>query len=108
MDADNPFDLLPPAAAAFARKPHANLIGAGWVSPASGEMLDLVDPGTGDVVGHMPACAAADIDLAVTQAQAALQSGPWSRMTGLERGRPMWKPGGLIGDTKIKGIVARL
>jgi phenylacetaldehyde dehydrogenase len=98
MDADSPFELLSPKAAAFARKPHANLIGAAWKPPVSGETLEVIDPGSSDLVGNIPASTGADIDLAVKQARDALESGPWSRLTGQERGRLMWKLAALIGD----------
>jgi acyl-CoA reductase-like NAD-dependent aldehyde dehydrogenase len=85
MDVESPFDLLGHAAAAFVRRVHKNLIGATWMPAATGETLEVIDPGTGDVVGHIPASGAPDVDAAVAAARAALETGPWSRMTGQDR-----------------------
>jgi phenylacetaldehyde dehydrogenase len=98
MDTPSPFDFLAAGAAAFARRTHGNLIGDNWVPAASGQTMAVTDPGTGDTVGQVAASAAADIDLAVAAARAALQTGPWSRMTGQARGRLMLKLAGLISD----------
>jgi phenylacetaldehyde dehydrogenase len=98
MDADSPFDFLSRETALFARRPHGNLIGAAWQPAASGATLEVIDPGTGEAFGHIARSGAADIDQAVAAARAALDSGPWSRMTGQARGRLMWKLASLIGD----------
>ena len=68
MDVDVIAGLLGADAAAFAARPHRNLIGGRWRSPREGESLDIVDPGTGNIVGHIPRSRAADIDLAVAAA----------------------------------------
>ena len=74
-------------AAAFLAAPHFNLIGDRWVAAASGETLPVIDPGTGAQIATIPSSAAADVDRAVAAARAALDSGPWGKMTAPARGR---------------------
>lgn len=99
MDEVSPLEYLSAPATEFLRRPHANLIGANWLPAISGETLEVIDPGTGEAVGRIPASSAADVDAAVTAARTALESGPWSRMTGQDRARLMWKLASLLGDT---------
>ncbi|WP_299043237.1 aldehyde dehydrogenase [uncultured Tateyamaria sp.] len=46
---------------------------------ASGKTFDTINPATGDVIAQVAACAAQDVDLAVTKARAAFDDGRWSR-----------------------------
>ena len=85
-------------AAAFVRQPHRNLIGGEWLEGKSGGLVDVFDPGSGVVVTQVTDASAADVDDAVAAARRALESGPWSRMTGSDRGRLLWKLAALIGD----------
>jgi len=100
MDVVSPFDHLSTAAANFVRRPHTNLIGGGWLPAISGETMEVIDPGTGEAVGRTASSSAADIDAAAFAARAALESGPWSSMTGQDRARLMWKLATLIGDSE--------
>ncbi|MEI2417956.1 aldehyde dehydrogenase family protein [Orrella sp. JC864] len=61
-------------------------IGGKWQAPSSGKTIDVIDPGTGQVIGRIADGQAADIDLAVKAARQAL-AGPWARLTATERGR---------------------
>jgi len=81
--------MLGANAAAFVARKHRNLIGQTWQEALSGETLDVIDPGTGSVVGKIPKSNHSDIDLSVRAARDALQHGPWSRMTGYDRSRLM-------------------
>ncbi|UOA25434.1 aldehyde dehydrogenase family protein [Pseudosulfitobacter sp. DSM 107133] len=62
------------------------LIGGTWRPCASGETIPLVNPSDGSALAQIARGTSADIDAAVTAAQAALD-GDWGRMTALERGR---------------------
>jgi aldehyde dehydrogenase (NAD+) len=61
-------------------------IGGRWRACAGGETLPLLSPSDGSLLAPIARGAAADIDAAVTAAQAALD-GPWGRLTAAERGR---------------------
>lgn len=75
--------------------PSLCFIGGGWVDPASGQTLDLIDPSNGELICQVARGDADDIDQAVSAAQAAL-GGPWGRMTAAERGRVLAKIGQLV------------
>lgn len=62
------------------------LIGGTWQPCASGETIPLVNPSDGSALAQIARGTSADIDAAVTAAQASLD-GDWGRMTALERGR---------------------
>ena len=56
-----------------------------WVTPAGGGVIDVVDPATDRVIGHVPAGTAEDVDAAVA-ARRAFAGGPWARMAASECG----------------------
>lgn len=77
-------------------RPPANIIGAGdqamyidgeTVFASSGEVLSIVDPSTGDVIGTAPAGDVADVDRAVAVARRTFEAGVWRGMTGAQRQR---------------------
>ena len=53
-----------------------NYIGGKWVSPSGGNLLDIENPSTGEVIGRVELSGSAEADLAVDAARAAF--GPWS------------------------------
>ena len=63
------------------------LIDGVWRDAQGGEAFSSTDPSTGDVITQIAEARAADIDAAVLSARRALDEGPWSRMTGAQRGR---------------------
>ncbi|GIT90861.1 aldehyde dehydrogenase [Jannaschia pagri] len=69
------------------------LIGGTWCRPT--DTLPMEDPSTGETVGAIARGRAADIDAAVTAAQAAL-AGPWGRMAAAERGRLLARMGHMV------------
>ncbi len=62
------------------------LIDGKWIDPVGGEILTLENPSTGAEMASIARGQAADIDAAVTAAQASLD-GVWGRKSALERGR---------------------
>ena len=70
-------------------------IGGGWVAPAQGQVLDLVNPSDGSTLCAIARGDAADIDRAVAAAEAALE-GDWGRATAVERGRVLARIGALV------------
>ncbi|MGW6456554.1 aldehyde dehydrogenase [Streptomyces sp. NPDC055078] len=52
-------------------------IGGEWLAPAGREVIEVVSPLTGEVIGRVPHASRADVDRAVTAARTAFDSGPW-------------------------------
>lgn len=55
------------------------VIGGIRVDARTGETIEKRNPATGEVISHIHACGAADVDRAVAAARAAFESGSWSR-----------------------------
>ncbi len=96
MNKPLPHPQLSEAASKFLAAKHQAFIGGKWVDAVSGKTFDTFDPGTGRVIAQVAECDAADIDRAVAAAREAFESGPWSRTTGSDRARMMWKLAELI------------
>jgi aldehyde dehydrogenase (NAD+) len=56
-----------------------------WVDASSDDSLDVINPATEEVIGHVPEASVADIDRAVAAARRAFDDGPWPRMSPRER-----------------------
>jgi aldehyde dehydrogenase (NAD+) len=56
-----------------------------WVTPAGDAVLEVISPHGEEVIGRVPAAAAADADHAVTAARAAFDTGEWPRLSPAER-----------------------
>jgi phenylacetaldehyde dehydrogenase len=72
------------------------LIGGDWAEARHGRTLEVYDPASGQIIDHVPAGDAEDVDLAVRAARRALEDSEWSRLTASERGRIVWRIGDLI------------
>ncbi|MEP3225594.1 MAG: aldehyde dehydrogenase family protein [Parasphingorhabdus sp.] len=80
------------AANAFlAKNVHKNFVDGEWDTCASGATFETIDPATGGRLGDIQRSAAEDIDTAVSAARKAFDTGPWPRMTPLERSQMLWK-----------------
>ena len=80
----------------FLQQPKRMLIDGDWVLARHGRTLEVYDPALGEVIDHVPAGDAEDVDLAVAAARRAFEDSDWSRMTASERGRLMWRIGDLV------------
>jgi betaine-aldehyde dehydrogenase len=60
-------------------------VGGEWVAPVSDDRVDVVNPASGEVIGHAPLASPADIDRAVGAARDAFADGIWSRTPPEER-----------------------
>ncbi len=83
-------------AAAFMAQRKLMLIDGEWVDARSGNTFEVLDPADGEIVSHVPAGEAEDVELAVKAARAAFEDSSWSRMTASDRGRIVWRIGDLI------------
>jgi betaine-aldehyde dehydrogenase len=61
--------------------------GGKWHAPKNGRYVDTISPGTGDSLGKVADCGAADMDAAVASAKAAFKE--WRRVPPLERARSL-------------------
>src|SRR5499425_2336847 len=84
------------AAQEYVAGKHQLFVGGGFVDARSGKTFDTYDPSTGRVIAQVAAGDAADIDAAVIAARQAFEASAWSRMTGSERAKLMWKLAELI------------
>src|ERR1700730_9984114 len=83
-------------ASRFLQQPKQMLIDGGWVDARNGATLEVYDPALGEVIDHVPAGDAEDVDLAVAAARRAFDDSDWSRLTASDRGRLIWRIGDLI------------
>lgn len=67
--------------------PRGLLIDGRWVAGVEGRTLDVEDPALACTVTRVAAAGPTDVAAAVAAAQAALATGPWSRMAGRDRMR---------------------
>ncbi len=65
------------AGLAFQRE--ANLIGGAWVGADDGGTIDVNNPATGEIIGTVPKCGAAETRRAIEAASAAFSD--WRRAT---------------------------
>jgi phenylacetaldehyde dehydrogenase len=84
------------AAQAFLGRAGKMLIDGQWVSAASGETFDAIDPATEQVICKVAAGDKADVDKAVRAARKAFEDSAWSRMRPVERERLLLKLADLI------------
>lgn len=75
--------------------PKKLLIGGQWVDAASGETFASINPATGEELVHVAAAGKEDVDRAVQAARTAYE-GPWSKLSGAERGTLLWKIADII------------
>jgi (Z)-2-((N-methylformamido)methylene)-5-hydroxybutyrolactone dehydrogenase len=66
-----------------------------WVPPSSGKYFETTNPFSGEAWAQVPRANAEDVGRAVAAANAAL-SGPWSNLSGSERGTLLHQLGSLI------------
>ncbi|SFV27524.1 betaine-aldehyde dehydrogenase [Devosia crocina] len=79
------------------RLPPGHLFIAGQWRPAEkGASLPVINPSTEQVLGTIAAASASDIDAAVRAAREQFETGEWSRLSGEDRGRLLWRLADLI------------
>ena len=93
---DSGLTVLSATVKQFLAQPKQVLINGKWQAARSGKTFEVFNPATGEIIGHAAACEKADVDLAVSAARKAFDTGPWRSMTPSERGRIVWKIGDLI------------
>jgi acyl-CoA reductase-like NAD-dependent aldehyde dehydrogenase len=92
-----PETTLDPRTLAFIETgPKKLFINGRWEEALSGETFPTVNPANGETLAEVSLAGVEDVDRAVQAARAAFEMGPWSTMTGEERGRLLWKLADLI------------
>ncbi|HKD39692.1 MAG TPA: aldehyde dehydrogenase family protein [Myxococcaceae bacterium] len=76
------------------------LIDGKRVDPIEGGTLPVMNPATGEKICDAPAASAKDVDLAVSAARRAFQSGPWSKMNPSARGKLIRKMAELLWERR--------
>jgi acyl-CoA reductase-like NAD-dependent aldehyde dehydrogenase len=77
-------------------EPGRLLIGGEFADARSGRTFTTVNPADETVITTVAEAGTEDVDAAVDAARTALTTGPWSRMSGAERGRLLWRMGELM------------
>ncbi len=72
-------------------KTYQNYVNGQWVPASGNETFPVYDPSTEEVIAHVAAAGATDVDNAVKAARAAFNSGPWHAMSAADRGRILSK-----------------
>ena len=67
-----------------------------WRAPATGQTYATINPATEEQSAQVAKGDERDVDVAVTAARKAFETGPWSKMPAAERARLVWKLGDLI------------
>ncbi len=86
-DAQKDFHRLPPVGL---------LVDGRWRDAADGATFELLAPATGERITEVAAAGPSDVDDAVRAARAQFDGGPWSRLSGPERGRILHRVADLI------------
>jgi aldehyde dehydrogenase (NAD+) len=71
-------------------------IGGEWQEAASGRTFETVNPATGEVLTRVAEAGEEDVDRAVRAARQAFEDGKWTRMSGRERGKILYRMAELI------------
>jgi phenylacetaldehyde dehydrogenase len=87
MDLSNIPSLISPTVSRFLASQHKLYIGGKWVDAQSGATMAVEDPATGLQLATVPAGDKADVDKAVAAAREAFETGPWPRISPIERGK---------------------
>ena len=72
------------------------LIDGRWIDAEAKHRFPVINPATEELISMVAEARAPDVDAAVLAAHRALHAGPWSRMSGAERGRILNKLADLI------------
>jgi malonate-semialdehyde dehydrogenase (acetylating) / methylmalonate-semialdehyde dehydrogenase len=91
---------LSPAGATGADSVIPNFVGGEWVPSGSTDVLDVTDPGTGELLGRVPRSTAADVAEAVRAAADAFPA--WRATPAVERVRVLFRLKALLEDHKAE------
>lgn len=79
------------------RIPDGKLFIAGqWRSAEAGATAPIINPSTEEVIGSLAIGSATDVDAAVQAAREQFDNGEWSRLSGADRGKLLWRLADLV------------
>ncbi len=84
------------ATADFLERRHHLLIGGEWVDTRDGDVLELLNPATGQVLARTAGAGPADVDAAVAAARTAFDAGPWPSLPPSARSDLLWRLAELV------------
>lgn len=75
-----------------------SLINGEWIAGQEDRQIEIFDPATADVIGHMSVCSVEDVDRAVAAARLAFEVGPWGQLKPAERAKILWRVADLMDE----------
>ena len=66
-------------------------VGGKWTQAKSGQLREIRDPASGELVASVPESSREDVLRAIDAAREAFDNGPWRKMTALDRGKFLFK-----------------
>lgn len=92
----NIYGALHPEVRSFLSKTHGHIINGETITDSDAQPTPVIDPGTGTTLCHVPTGSRETVNRAVTAARSALEDGPWSKLSGSERSKLMWRLADMI------------
>lgn len=80
----------------FLGKSHGHFIDGKWIDGGAKKPIDVISPATGAIISSVQSGGADEVDLAVTAARRAFDTGVWSKMVPADRARIMFRLADLI------------
>ena len=72
------------------------LVDGEWVRARSGQVIDVLDPGTEELIGQVPRALSEDVDAAVAAARTAFDTQKWLDIPAPQRSQIIWRIADLI------------
>ncbi len=80
------------------------LIGGNWTAASGGQSFATLNPATGETIAEISEARETDVDAAVANARAALETGPWPAMSGAQHGCILYRLAALLRE-RLEEIV---
>src|SRR5699024_2786358 len=93
-------ELLHPEVKEFLKETKKMIINGKLVASKSGKTFETLNPANGEVLAKVYEAGEEDVDDAVKAAREAFEEGPWSDMSGAEKGKLMYALADLMEENK--------
>src|SRR3972149_4114815 len=91
-------EMSDPVRAILANSPQKLLVDGEWVSANTGDVMDVVNPATGETLTRVAKAGETDVDRVVSAASSAFENPGWRWMPANERGHLLYKMAELIAE----------